>query len=545
MVLYRAPITKYICLLICAASCSAALSSNGYKPLERPAYPLYAIVSGNIPTEQNDIDQLARHFVLAQLTASKADIDRLHAVNPHFKALCYMNGTYTRPNDDLRLAESEYRHDFAMFLAGVLASDISASDRQIKIVNDGKPVLLRPSTVQGDYSSVDPQQPSTKYYVTWIRVDNEFMRLDASNSEPGVFTISRGFASTKPAAHKAGARVFCPIYVGADEESGNYPGSLKDDVLRYALDPASEHGWTWQANKAIRHIKEGYDGVWLDIVSTVFFNMSDMYGRHVQPWNFKAGRVYTPDEYRLAHEKKINYIQESVRKAVGHYPCLVANNFRGVNYSEGEGGESLLLKPTKVKPRPLDGYCMENTIGGYGNGISIHEEYKWHQKMIALARATQDGIAAYPIIGPAGVRSLLLEDDTPERDRFERFGYASYLLTVEKNGKTAFGIPAAYRAPDGKGGYRRFIKLNKQYFYPIGDPTESRKWTDFDGYRLPGTHTYVRRFTNGIVAVNPSNADDPKVDLDTSYLDPVTGAIVRTIAMKSQTGKILLSITGR
>jgi len=52
----------------------------------------------------------------------------------------------------------------------------------------------------------------------------------------------------------------------------------------------------------------------------------------------------------------------------------------------------------------------------------------------------------------------------------------------------------------------------------------------------------MRRFTGGIVLVNPSDSDDGGIDLGGAYLDPTTGSTFTKLDMKAKTGAILLKV---
>lgn len=103
----------------------------------------------------------------------------------------------------------------------------------------------------------------------------------------------------------------------------------------------------------------------------------------------------------------------------GRCPVLVANNFHLSNYAVGSGGSVLLMQPTEIKPRPIDGYCIESSFGAPHAGAQIGTETQWKASVQAIMRAAQDGLPALPMIGNAG---------------------------------------------------HRFVKVHEQYYYPIGEP---------------------------------------------------------------------------
>jgi hypothetical protein len=149
--------------------------------------------------------------------------------------------------------------------------------------------------------------------------------------------------------------------------------------------------------------------------------------------------------------------------------------------------------------------------------------------------ASQNGLAAAPVWENAGSSSFDWEQDTPKRDQAERFGYASYLLGVERDSKTLMGTYAFYQA-EGK----RFVKIHPMYYYPIGFPIQTMKPELIDDYLMNGISVYRRSFTNGLVLVNPSDKEC-EVKLDKTFIDPDTHQLVATVTMPPSTGKILLT----
>jgi hypothetical protein len=566
------------------------------KPLDHPAYKLYSICSEKMTPTEEDLRRLALNFVLCHGKFTKAQNEVLHRFNPDFKSLTYINSTYTRSVDDVGYAETKCRTGLCMLLAGRLAEALAAADTHLRVVpaagapKAGKDLGLpnRASTVEGDFSSTDPARPSTKFYVFWIRIGDEFMRVGAFDPATGKAEVRRGFSGSTPAAHAAGVNVFSPVYLGfkrtgkdeaageglgtgfiqpaatgpaapaapaagraapeagrasamADDadpdasdaaggKAGKYPGEHPDgpgNRLRYVLDPNASAGNLWKADIAIAAMRDsGVDGVWLDTFNCGTFNLSDCLGRKARAWNFLKNQVYDFDDFREAQERKVACIQETVHQKLDRWPCLVANNLH--NYEPGQGGMKLLLVPTAIKPRPLDGFCMEG-------GLALRDADGWRERMQLLADAAQKGLAVMPVWGGAGAKSSLSEADTPERDRAEHFAYAGYLLAVEKGGKTVMGTYAFYQA-----GGKRFVKVHPMYYWPIGDPAQTVKPAEFDKYLVAGTEVYRRAFTGGLVFVNPSTKAAEGLVLGGEYLDPDTAKTVTTVTLPAGTGKILL-----
>lgn len=521
-------------------------SATGKNPAPDPVYPLYAICSGVHEPTRQDLEVLARNFALAQASFSPSDIRTLHELNPDFKAVKYFNSSYTSSADEVPRVEQRFRRALTMFRAAVLGQSIDTkiTEFALQAPRKNRPIALKASTLPGSLSSAERNRPSTKYYVTWIRIGDELMRIDTFDVTSGRIKVTRGFDKSQPAAHKAGSPVFSPVYLGSTNDTGAYPGGPGSN-LRYAFDPANAEAARWCIEKATICIEQGYDGVWLDICSPNPFNMADSDGNHVAPWDFRTGQDYDRDAYREGQEIKIHAVQTAIYKKFGSWPVVIANNMGSSRtFEPGQGGSKLMLMPTEIKPRPLDGYSIENFAGSFAaravdrighKGPRYHSLDTWRSKLMLLAKSAQQKLAAYPMIANAGSKSKMLEPFGDIRDRFETFAYASYLLAVEKDAPTRLGLPAFYEK-DG----RRYAYLHPRYSWPIGAPTQTYQPDQIDRYRPKGYLSYVRRFDNGLVIVNPSEKDDRKLNLDKTYLDLEIQKEISSIQMKAHTGKILL-----
>lgn len=511
-----------------------------------PVYPLYAIASGSPEPTPEDLEVLARSFTLVHGSFSREHIEVLHKINPDFKAVRYINSSYTTDPSQIPLVENRYRDALIMFPAARLAQPIGPGDSEFLLEatpkSEYESIALKGSTRGGNVSSGDPNQPSTQSYVTWIRIGDEFMRIEAFDGSTRRIRVMRGFDGTQPRKHAKADLVFSPAYLGSQNLAGAFPGG-PGSYLRYGFDPGKPESGQWIARLAKDRMEEGYDGIWLDIMSASAFNLADSFGRKVQPWNFKKNRIYTPDEYRLGQEVKVNVIQNTLLEALGKWPFLVANNMQGRNFEAGQGGLKRLLQATSTKPRPLDGYCIEGFVGGFFaipeervvSGLLYHTGEEWKVNVRLLMKCAQQRLSAYPMGGKAGSKSLLLEPLGEDRVAFEDYAYASHLLGVEADFATPLGVPVFYQK-DGK----RFAYLDARYTWPIGAPAETVPPEKLEEYRVKGYQTYRRRFENGIVLVNPTTEIDGPLTLERTFIDPRKGAQVRSVEMPPHSGKILL-----
>ncbi len=532
------PFITVVCL-ITTAVCGSVVG--------KPVYPLYAIASGSPDPSQADLELIARSFSLIQGNFRREDIKTIHRINPDFRNVNYVNSSYTQNAVQVPLVEGTYRSALIMFPVARLAAGIDKSDTKFKLEStpehDHEQIALKGSTRAGRTSSDGRDARSTQSFVTWVLVGDEFMRIEDFDSASNTIKVTRAFDGTKAGKHKEGALVFSPAYLGSQNLTGAWPGG-PGEHLRYGFDPGKPESGLWIASRAKEIMKEGYDGVWLDIMSASAFNLCDSLGRKVDPWNFGKGRYYTPDEYRRGQELKVSVIQETVFNDTGRYPVIVANNMASKNFDIGRGGLRKLLESTDIKPRPIEGYCIEGFAGGFFakvsegivGGLEFHTGTTWLENVRMLMKCAQEKLAAYPMSGKAGSKTLLIEPLVEERVAFEDFAYASYLLAVEADFETPFGIPAFYQK-DGK----RYACLDPRYTWPIGDPVETRAPEDLEGYQIKGHVSYRRNFGNGIVLVNPTEQMDKPLQLERAYVDPRTGKTVRSLELGPHTGIILLA----
>ena len=410
--------------------------------------------------------------------------------------------------------------------------------------------------------------------MTWLRIDEEFLRVNGFDPAGGEVAVQRGFSGSRPSAHKAGATVLHPVY-----QAGDAPGIEKDEygrppkTISYIPDPAAPLRWDLTFEETRIALDKGYDGVWIDCLGSRPFNPAGVDGKvlgreYVAPrsdedllsaagsrarfmplWNFGEGRPYSDEEFRLCCEKGVADLQNRLEKRRGKCPTLYANNI-GPGYFPDQGGRKFFLMPTEAKPRPLDGYCLEGFAGTlsntdfsqwlYENGAAappkLPDLQRWQYAARVCMDAAQDKLAICPMISQAGWKTMMLEAlPLEQRDRFEMWAYADCLMTVEKGAPTMLGMPAFYVGQKG-----RYAHVHDRYFWPIGDPAESRKPDDLDGYRVPEHQSYMRRFTNGLVLVNPTTEADADIRLDRAYIDPETGQSISSATMEAQSGRLLL-----
>jgi hypothetical protein len=82
-------------------------------------------------------------------------------------------------------------------------------------------------------------------------------------------------------------------------------------------------------------------------------------------------------------------------------------------------------------------------------------------------------------------------------------------------------------------------ELEPHFFWPIGDPAESLPPADIERYKAPNSTIYRRRFTNGLVAVNPGPSTQT-LRLDNALMDAATRQVLSTVELPPGSAKILI-----
>lgn len=207
-------------------------------------------------------------------------------------------------------------------------------------------------------------------------------------------------------------------------------------------------------------------------------------------------------------------------------------------FDDGSGGHKYYLYSKNEKPHPLDGMCIEDCMGGYHREqyanwdkktvilpakacYDCYTNYRnWNENVIELLKCSQEKLPAMLIIINAWIKTTAFPGlSTNERHEWEIWAYASYLLGVAKqNGKctSKLGILMFCKVIGGLQ-----VAVDSLYCLRIGEPVETSQFTGLDSYRIKGTNVYQRKFTNGVVLVNPD--DKPfSVKLDGALYDPET-----------------------
>lgn len=543
----------YLILLLC-------LSVFGLKSQIRPDYPLYTCYfEKNHVFSLKELKTLASSFDFVYGNEfTTVEMEQTRKYNPDFKFIRYIGNWKA----DAQYFEDDHYRDMLYYPCAVLDHSIDEKMNTFKLTESPyyNKLELNASTIEGDKSV------NSFEYVTWLRIDDELMRIEKWDPEHRTVTVTRNFVHQNIQKHPAKSHVLLPAY--GSEPKIKTGDNSRSGYLSYHYDPASTARWDNTYKTLVDFVKKGGDGIWIDILMDGSLRELDMNGndlpflltdgepRMLSLWNFEMKRPYFRDEFRKKCESGIRRIQERYKKEFGRWPIIYGNNMMASRFEDGNGGHKYYLYPTNEKPRPLDGMCIEDFMGGYHRDqyanwdkktvivpakacYDCYTNYRnWNENVIELMKCSHENLAAMPIIINAGIKTTAfpgLSDSV--RHNWELWAYASYLLGVAKqDGKctTKLGIPM-FHNPNS---YLQ-VAVDSIYFLGIGEPVETSPSAELDYYRIQGTNVYQRKFNNGIVLVNP-DYKSVTIKLDDVLYDPDTKKKVSSIEMKAQTGKILL-----
>lgn len=519
---------------------------TNWAQVRQPEYPLFGIVVSDPALK--DMQNVPKSADLSQIYSARliyaSDLDRLIILRDARKMtggsgpsiIVYMGGFTTNPGGATKV-EQDFRMATAMIDVTTLAAPLDANSTDVSVVlpADGE-LPVKASTAD----LTDPKIFSK--YCFWIRIDDELMQVMSVDTVKGLLGVKRGLDS-RAATHLNGATVFTPVYIGNRNELGalrhsnSWPAG--PDYLRYALDPRSTAAQDYKASIITELINSGYDGGWLDTFQGYkLYNLCDALGRPVtQYYDFVTRRRYVPEVYFLALQDYIRGIRARVLQATGRNPLLVANNVSG---TYALGGKSLFR--TVANPDLLDGYCFEDSYLRIGAATNRRELMllapgkinNWVRNLTNQSDAAISGLNAYNMIAMAGYVAGNLNQRQPDYDRLIRFGYGSFLLTVTKERTTLFGLPLFLTEVKGK---PALVPWPEIIFAPIGDPIDSTFNAD---NKAAGGDYYQRRFTNGLVLVNPDGAKPASVQLPQGYMDWQTHKPVTTVQLATGDAALFL-----
>ncbi|MEI7851949.1 MAG: hypothetical protein WCH86_08960, partial [Kiritimatiellales bacterium] len=163
-------------------------------------YPLMANDSRDAIFSSDDLTSLARNFDglnCVKPNFTKANADYVYGVNTNFQIVSYVNESHKWPSS---VIEPDNKTNTLYYLAGNLGVTLPATTNSATFaVNNLFGTLVASTAAAG--SNVTYKVGSTYYFVTWLKIDGELMRIEsvANNSNVATVTVTRAFSGTTAA----------------------------------------------------------------------------------------------------------------------------------------------------------------------------------------------------------------------------------------------------------------------------------------------------------------------------------------------------------
>lgn len=498
------------------------------KPADRPMVPLMSLARG-MPVPESP-EEAARIATTCQLVnahegwaKTPLDIAKIkqwfHAANPDFLLSHYRNGSYVAQGMPAEAAEAE--KEFPLGIAvwrpdSALAADISADQVTIDVLAPTKRPQQTPAIYPFKPSSTSEEHSRTKYqYVSWLRLDREILRIDRAEADRDRIRLSvqRGVWGSTRSGHGRDADVLVPIYIGsvrqgADVSLGGVPdGKSAMPGLRYALQVQNVTFQRWLGDKCAALFQAGFDVAWLDVTSSSWYNNADAYGNAITPWDIDHHRPLDAAAYLECQQQKLDALFRRFPDRL-----FFVNNVKPWLYF-GPAGERRMLTG-ETGHHPVSGGSIEN----YG---ATYEEAIWRQTV----EVTLDFVRS----GFAGVAWAKGEGKQDSR-RYRLFAYATYLMAWEPGCRMMMG---------GVGG--GVAGKPPEFLYcDLGVPTQRLARIE-EAARPDAPGVYQRRFTKGLVLVNPGPKKSGAVRLEEKRFEPESQTRVDQVELDPRSAKLLLA----
>jgi len=508
-------------------------------------YPIYAGKFGNEPLWTDaELELLGKNFDgfygnYSGITATKAN--KIRSFRADFQFIKY-NGGWTLGDEtgdySVSNIEQNYPNEILYYRVANLASDIDATTTSIPLTDLFGSLFA--STAAPNYAT-SYKSGNVWNFVAWIKIDNEFMRINAVNGAN--LNVTRGFKSTTAVSHATGKAIVCPVYGSA----------LSSAKVEYRHDEGGILRWKkLTANLALEWINlKG--GIWIDIL---FGNLSQnsMNGTTLPAnriWDIRKNQVYNSSDRSQNAEKGVKLMQDEFYAQFGVYPVIWGNNMLFPTALTDDRIKMLLQ--TTVKPRPVDGFAQENCYGGYGTDGGSGTLYTdnsfttWKSNLQSIMYMGEQKLNARPLSLDGGKdNGTFAAEPAAFRHRVLLYSYASYLLAVKvesddriytKLGLTPVVVPATGAA---------YIKIEPFLQFPIGRPLETHASANYLNYKMADRNVFVRKFENGLVLVNPSEAEENNVSLSPYmvtgdlYNPDVSMETISSLSLPPKNGAILL-----
>ncbi len=558
---------KHSVLFVLGAVVATALSAA--EPA-RPVYPLSVIVQGDPREGVGPRASLADTLAVVRMGYNddgaplRATRDARHGKQPPL--IAYMGG-FTSNHEDILWLEKEYRRGIAMTDVAKLGADLDATTREFTLTEPRGGELA----VKASNADATDLNDRTRY-AFWIRIDDELMKVLAVDEKTGRVTVERGFDRSAAVAHKAGAVVLSPIYLGdrshaTARSSNSFPGGTSR--LRYATYALSPEAQAYKARCIVEMMRLGYDGAWWDTFQPQPFNLCDALGRKVDfPWNYAEGKRHDFRGMLEALKVYIRNVRALVRKEMGREPVIYGNSVSGTYH---RGSKELMNDATTHDL--LDGYCFEDSYldvkplrnnppfdkaNGPRNGTfqafgprdpapppAVYGRVtgtQWLRNVRNQADAARVGSHALCMVGAAGYLGGRFNPELPDYADLLRYSYASYLLTVTSERTTSFGLPLLVQLNRQHGGKATAEPWPALLFAPIGEPAQPN---DIEALKVKDTLCYARAFTNGFVAVYPEEKGEPvNIAVPAGLVDAESGQPVASLRLAPGQAAVLIKKQG-
>lgn len=503
----------------------------------------------------SELHALAYYDVRQGTLPHPAMIDFVKAINPEWLGVQYV--LFFAPMEShgqsAGFVERTDPNSIALSRPGVLAEEIDVGQTSFRINRrwNNPPFQFIPSTMgEGVYynaDETDQETHSVSNFVTWVRVEDEIMKVTGWDEEERILTVVRGIWGTEEVAHANGVAVFSPMYAYS-----GYPNNMTGNrYLRYAFNPIDsglpvewllDGGIPMMGNNLTDAIASGSDGIWVDVCEPGWWFMTgvDGSGAGWQMWNTVDEEDFTESSFAIARNRQFHAIQTEWFNRHGVWPFIAGNSINRKWYWPEDANQRSYIESTIEKPRPVDFMSNENFVGSIDEAVVTFHDYDfWRDNVRMFMDAAQSDLAIFPFIVNAGTKGRTVSNMQQEdRERLELYGFASYLLGWEPDHPgTALGVDMLGAEVNG----RKSVWVNPIFRLDIGVPLVTHGPDDVDEYQVPGHGTYLRSYSGGIVLVNPFPETDSNVPLGGTYWDPETGTEMDSVTMPPNTGRILLS----
>lgn len=468
---------------------------------------------------------------------------RLRKINPDLILTNYRNGSYTNQFAMDEAGDVERKIPLAIAVHDTnarLVAPLGADDTTVLLHRPPGPVDQRVPLAQRPVAPFKTSTTSAEFsadkreYVSWVRFGDEIMRIEsvqATADERIELTVERGYWGTDATTHEPDALPLQPIYNGrimpngqeimlSGVPDGNATGQL---ALRYVMMQQSQEYWAWLGDLIEEIFDEGYNGPWFDTTTSSWIEHANAFGVPNRiPYDVDLQRPLDRETFREYQQAKIDALFDQYPKAE-----LYANWFFPEHYFDN--GHERLMFSGENGYKPISGGAIEQ--------FANPDFMDWFELMDMVIDMRDNDFR-----GVAWVKGMGMSP------QYQRFAYATYLLTFEKDGELFYGHDPDPADPATPGMYPDVPRQDFQASVP--DPPSFLYWnfgepqqhfSHISEAELPGqSGVYSRDFACGRVLVNPDFAQTREVLLETRYYDVASETWVDSVSVGPRTGHLLV-----